>query len=889
MNPYVKIAPMAYNPQEIEKKWQLIWETKRPYKAVNPGEPQFDPNKPHYYVLDMFPYPSGSGLHVGHASGYIGTDIIARKKRMEGFNVLHPMGWDAFGLPAEQYAIQTGQHPRETTDINTANFRKQLKLLGLSYDWDREIDTSDPKYYKWTQWVFLQLYKKGLVYRKEMPVWWCEELKTVLANEEVINGRSERGNFPCERRPLTQWVFKITAYADRLLEDLEGLDWPANVIKMQQDWIGKSEGAEIRFAIDSQNLKTAIEDSVMVFSTRVDTLFGVVAVVLAPEHPLTEKIMASLDPAKCVASDLDTAKSYIAASKSKSDRERKAEVETLTGAFTGAYCTHPLTQEKVPIWIGDYVLADYGTGAVMAVPAHDERDFQLAKAKGLPMLPVIAPHPKNADMFATSSDKEPKCFVDEGVLINSGEFTGLESAVARTKITKKLQELGQGSSRISYKIRDWIFSRQRYWGEPFPLNLTESGEVIPCDEADLPVTLPSMQDFKPAADGSSPLARVREWVTAPKAKDGQQLYRVTDTMPGWAGSCWYYLRFMDPHNDRQAWSQDVAKYWHSVDLYVGGASHAVMHLLYARFWHKALFDLGLVPTKEPFQKLFNQGMVTAFAYKDATQRLVPSDEVEAVGQGFRRKTTGEPVERIITKMAKSLRNVVNPDDVVQSKGCDVLRVYEMFMGPLDAEKPWADEGIAGSEKFLRRVWNLFVNDKDELAPSLKQSLNHSLNPANQAAKGDKKIDQALHKCLKRIDESFVNFNFNTAIAAMMECMNDMHATGSQITKTQGEMFLKMLAPFAPHITSEIWQRLGNVGFIDFAQWPALDLAMLYSDEYELVIQVNGKIRGKKLVDVSIDEPAAIKIAEAEVPDHLAGKQIVKIIFVKNKLINIVVR
>lgn len=855
-----------YNPQEIEPKWQSRWYEKNVYKTYNPGEAGFDPNKKPYYVLDMFPYPSGSGLHVGHASGYIGTDIVARRKRMEGYNVLHPMGWDAFGLPAEQYAIQTGQHPRATTDHNTANFRKQLKLLALSYDWSREVDTSDPKYYKWTQWVFLQLYKKGLIYRKEMPVWWCEELKTVLANEEVINGRSERGNYPCIRKPLTQWVFKITEYADRLLADLDELDWPESIKKQQKDWIGKSLGAEIDFMISDS--KTS--EKITVFSTRPDTLFGVVAVVLAPEHPWVQKLTPE--------SHRKQVNDYILQTQSKSDRERKSEVEESTGVFIGAYCDHPLkSQQKIPIYIADYVLADYGTGSVMSVPAHDERDYRFALKYKMPIHVVIQAK-QNAEV---SSKNPPDCYIEDGYLVDSEEFTGLASEEARVKITEKLEKVKRGRAQMFYKIRDWVFSRQRYWGEPFPFYLNEKNEVVLAQESELPILLPEMKDFKPSADGSSPLARVPEWVNQ-KDAHGNPLKRVTDTMPGWAGSCWYYLRFMDPNNTQRAFADEVVKYWNQVDLYVGGASHAVMHLLYARFWHKILYDLKIVPTKEPFKKLFNQGMVTAFAFKDATGRLVPTDEVETCAQGYRRKSNGEAVERFISKMAKSLRNVVNPDDVIRDRGCDTLRMYEMFMGPLDAEKPWDDVGIAGCEKFLRRVWSFFIDENSQVRAQVKLD-QHAQASVNEA------VEFSLHKCLKRSNYAYDNFTFNTSVAALMEALNELQDSGSQMTRAQSEFFLKILFPLAPHIASELWERFGNKDWLDFASWPQLDESKLQLSQFELVMQVNGKIRKKVMAPLGMTEDAAWKLAETELKEWIDGKAIVKKIFVQNKLFNIVVK
>lgn len=851
-----------YDFKTIEEKWQKRWESEKIYRAKNPGDPGFNSNQKSFYVLDMFPYPSGSGLHVGHASGYIGTDIVARRERMLGKNVLHPMGWDAFGLPAEQHAIQTNQHPRTSTDINTANFRRQLKLIGLSYDWDREIDTSDPKYYRWTQWLFLQLYKKGLVYRKEMPVWWCEELKTVLANEEVINGRSERGNFPCVRRPLTQWVFKITEYAERLLQDLDLLDWPASVKKMQEDWIGKSLGAEIVFPILSS--QQSDPEKITVFSTRPDTLFGVVALVLAPEHPLVNRITTA-DCKKNI-------EAYQNKAAAKSDRERKAETEKITAAFTGAYASHPLTKEKqIPIYIGDYVLADYGTGAVMAVPAHDERDFELANHLGLEKPVVIV----NEKIDPSSSPKQAdSCFTELGFLVNSEEFSGLNSELAKSEIIKKLEQFKLGQGKTTYKIRDWIFSRQRYWGEPFPLLINENDEVVLANESELPVELPPMQNFQPSADGSSPLNRAQEWVNTTGSK-GEKLRRVTDTMPGWAGSCWYYLRFMDPTNANLPFSKECIQYWKQVDLYVGGASHAVMHLLYARFWHKVFFDLGLVTEKEPFKKLFNQGMVTAFAFRDETGRLIPSDEVEQKGMHYFRKSDGKPAERFISKMAKSLRNVVNPDDVIREKGCDAFRMYEMFMGPLDSEKPWTDDGITGCESFLKKFWNTIHEESGALK-------------LNNASESDK-IWRSLHKALKRINDSFEQFNFNTSVAAMMEALNEIREESQAMSLQQLEFFIKMMAPFAPHLASEVWEKLGHQDFIDFASWPGLDESKLIETDFELVLQVNGKIRKKMRVAIDMNEENAVPLAHKELAEFLTGKQIVKTIFVKNKLLNIVVK
>lgn len=834
----------------IDRKWQQKWLTQKAYKAYNPNESGFNPDQKPYYVLDMFPYPSGSGLHVGHASGYIGTDIVARKKHMEGFNVLHPMGWDAFGLPAEQYAIQTGQHPRTTTDQNTANFRKQLQNLGLSYDWDREIDTSHPSYYKWTQWIFLQLYKQGLVYRKEMPVWWCEELKTVLANEEVINGKSERGNYPCERRPLTQWVFRITDYAEKLLTDLDDLDWPESVKKMQRDWVGKSFGARIQFRVT--NADTTLE----VFSTRPDTLFGVVALVLAPEHTLVDQL-TTFDQRSAV-------EAYRRQTSQRSERDRKAEVNQVSACFIGATVEHPLTGEKLPVYIADYVLADYGTGAVMAVPAHDERDYLLAQTVGLPIKRVIQP---SLDQMSEG------CFTEDGILVNSGEFSGLQSEVARSAIVTQLVAKGCGQSQVTYKIRDWIFSRQRYWGEPFPMLLDSHDTVVLVEELDLPVLLPEMSDFQPSPDGSSPLARVPDWVEVTEPS-GRRLRRVTDTMPGWAGSCWYYLRFMDATNEQMPFSKQAVEYWNQVDLYVGGASHAVMHLLYARFWHKVLYDIGIVPTKEPFKKLFNQGMVTAFAFRDESGRLVPTDEVTQNGAAWIRLSDGSKVERFVSKMAKSLRNVVNPDDVIEQKGCDTVRLYQMFMGPLADDKPWDDVGLSGCENFLKRFWNFILDESGN--PRLSQQE----DPRNW---------KALHKALKRVNDSFDHFNFNTSVAAFMECLNDLKETGVLLSKAQLEMLVKMMHPFVPHLTSELWEILGHTNWLHKESWPDLDSSYLVATDFELVFQINGKIRKRKVVPVDISESDVFALAEIELSEQLAGQSIVKKIYVPKKLCNIVVR
>ncbi|MHB1220964.1 MAG: leucine--tRNA ligase [Gammaproteobacteria bacterium] len=852
-----------YKYAEVESRWQSYWEKNQTFRTFSLEESSGANSKPKYYILDMFPYPSGSGLHVGHAAGYIGTDIIARKKRMEGYNVLHPMGWDAFGLPAEQYAMQIGQHPKETTKINADNFRRQLKLIGLSYDWSREINTSDASYYKWTQWLFLKLYEKGLVYEKEESVWWCEDLKTVLANEEVIGGKSERGNHPCVRRPLKQWMIKITAYADRLLDDLEGLDWPNSIKKMQQEWIGKSEGAEINFKVMDSS------ESVTVFTTRPETIFGVTAIVLAPEHRLSS-VLASKNAA---------IQNYIENVINRSERQRQKEVKESSGIFTGLYVLNPFMDEsnslaQIPVFIGDYVLNSYGTGAVMSVPAHNENDFQFSKAYDLPIIEVLEKDLNTA----------PDTFYEgNGKLINSGFLDGRDCSEARKLIIDEVEKRNVGKRCIRYRLRDWLFSRQRYWGEPFPLSYRKDGSVIPSHENELPITLPEMQDFKPSEDGASPLARVSDWVEYKDSSTGEQLSRVTDTMPGWAGSCWYYLRFMDPHETKECFSKKAVEYWQQVDLYVGGAAHAVMHLLYARFWHKVLYDVGLVPTPEPFKTLFNQGLITGHAYKDDTGRLVPSDQVEHRGKKWFSTVTGEEVERFVAKMSKSLKNVVNPDDVIEKYGTDTLRLYEMFMGPLDAEKPWSNEGITGSYKFINRLWNLFIDDLDKLKPQFAIRKNNPLSEKELI------IERGLNRCLVRIDESFKNYNFNIAVAAGMEFINIAYEHSESMNRSQAERFILMLSPLIPHITEELWQQLGHAESLAYQKWPKVIPEYLEEATFELVIQHNGKMRKKVTVDKSLSDEEIKQLACTQLIIDFNSPNIVKMIYVPNRLVNIVVK
>ncbi|MBL8860689.1 MAG: leucine--tRNA ligase [Planctomycetes bacterium] len=860
-----------YEPQTFEKRWQERWLAEGVFAARNPGEPGFDPRAPKYYVLDMFPYPSGSGLHVGHALGYVGTDIVSRRKRMEGFNVLHPMGWDAFGLPAEQYAIQTGKHPRATTDENTRNFRRQLQNIGLSYDWAREIDTSHRDYYRWTQQLFLVLYEQGLAYQAEVPVWWCEELKTVLANEEVINGRSERGNFPCVRRPLKQWMLRITAYAERLLADLDGLDWPESIKIQQREWIGRSEGAEVRFALEGQ------AEPVTVFTTRPDTLWGATFLVLSPEHPLVKPITTG--------AQRSAVEAYVAAAATKSEVDRTDASKEKTGVFTGAFARNPAfdaadPRGRIPVWIADYVLATYGTGAIMSVPGHDQRDFEFARKFDLPIREVVRP-PAGAQGLA-----DGVCFTGDGTAVDSGPIDGLATPLAKQRAIELLAARGTGRARVTYKLRDWLFSRQRYWGEPFPLLHLEDGSVVPVPLDSLPVELPAMEDFKPSSDGSAPLARAQDWVRTTDPRTGRPARRDTDTMPGWAGSCWYWLRFMDPRNERAPFSPEAERYWGPVDLYVGGAAHAVMHLLYARFWHKVFFDAGLVHTKEPFQRLFNQGMVTAFAYQDPTGRLVKNTEVEARGEAFVRKETGEPLAQIVTKMAKQLGNVVNPDDVIAEHGADTFRLYEMFMGPLADSKPWNTRDIPGCRRFLERLWRVYV-DPEGTAP-IRPGL--ARGAAEKPFEGDTAVlERALHKAIQRTADSFRDLNLNTAIAAFMTFVNEATRLAGGLTRSQAQRFLSLVSPFAPHVAEELWSRMGEPGLASQSAVPRAEPRWLEDDEIEVAVQVNGRLRGTARVPRGADGAALESAARAAAAAHLEGKDVAKVVLVPGKLVNFVVR
>ena len=802
---------MSYNHKEIEKKWQKYWAKNNCFNTLD------DPNKEKFYALDMFPYPSGQGLHVGHPEGYTATDILSRMKRAQGYNVLHPMGWDAFGLPAEQYALDTGNDPAEFTKKNIETFRRQINSLGFSYDWNREINTTDPEYYKWTQWIFTILYEIGLAYEAEVAVNWVPELGTVISNEEVIDGKSERGGYDVVRRPMRQWMLKITAYADRLLEDLELVDWPESIKDMQRNWIGRSEGANVTFKV------AGTEESFTVFTTRPDTLFGATYTVLAPELELVKKITTPEQTAAVEA--------YIEETSKKSDLNRTDLAKEKTGVFTGAYAINPVNGQEIPIWIGDYVLASYGTGAIMAVPAHDERDYEFAKTFGIDILPVIA-----------GGDITTEAYTGDGPHINSDFLNGLNKAEAIAKMNEWLEENHVGKKEVSYRLRDWLFSRQRYWGEPIPVIHWEDGTTTTVPESELPLRLPVTSDFRPSGTGESPLANIDEWVNVVDPETGMKGKRETNTMPQWAGSSWYYLRFIDPHNKNEIADFEKLKRWLPVDIYIGGAEHAVLHLLYARFWHKFLYDIGVVPTKEPFQKLYNQGMIL-----------------------------GENNE----KMSKSRGNVVNPDDVVAKYGADTLRLYEMFMGPLDASIAWNENGLEGSRKFLDRVWRLIVDEEGKMRDRIT-----TIN--------DGRLTKVYHQTVNKVTEDMANLHFNTAISQLMVFVNEANKVDA-LPYEYVEGFVQLLAPIAPHIGEELWQILGNEESLTYVPWPTYDEAALEEDEVEVVFQVNGKLRGKQNVarGLSKEELEQIAMNHEAVKEFIEGKTVRKVIAVPDKLVNIV--
>lgn len=800
---------MSFDHHTIEKKWQKYWEDNKTFATDTYSD------KEKVYALDMFPYPSGTGLHVGHPLGYTATDIFSRMKRMQGYEVLHPMGWDAFGLPAEQYALDTGNSPAEFTQKNIATLKRQLQSLGFSYDWDREIDTTDPNYYKWTQWIFKKLFEHDLAYMDEVAVNWCPALGTVLANEEVIDGKSERGGHPVVRKPMKQWMLKITKYADRLLEDLEDLDWPESIKDMQRNWIGRSEGADVTFAIDGY------DEEFVVFTTRPDTLFGATYAVLAPEHPLVKKIVT--------AEQAEGVEAYIKDVQAKTDLERTDLAKEKTGVFTGAYAINPVNNEKIPIWIADYVLITYGTGAIMAVPAHDERDYEFAQTYDLPIVEVVA----GGDI-----SKEP--YIDDGKLVNSGFLNGLDSEAAIEKMIDWLEEHGKGAKKVSYRLRDWLFSRQRYWGEPIPIIHWEDGTMTTVPEEELPLVLPDMDEIKPSGTGESPLAN-SDWIHVVDPETGMKGRRETNTMPQWAGSSWYFLRFIDPHNSDQLADPEALKEWLPVDIYVGGAEHAVLHLLYARFWHKFLYDIGVVPTKEPFQKLFNQGMIL----KDNE------------------------------KMSKSRGNVVDPDDIIASHGADTLRLYEMFMGPLDADVDWSTTGVDGSRRFLDRVWRLVVNEDGSLSDKIVDT-------------SDSSLDKVYHETIKKVTEDYNNLHFNTAISQLMVFVNEANKV-DKIPKQYIEGFTKVLSPITPHVCEELWEILGYSSSISHEPWPTYDASKLVENEIEIVVQVMGRVRSRLNVphDISKEDLEQLALADETIKEWIDGKTVRKVIVVPGKLVNIV--
>ncbi len=843
-----------YEPSVIEPKWQSEWETKKPFKT--PTDLAELKKKPKYYVLDMFPYPSGAGLHVGHPEGYTATDVVARLKRQQGFNVLHPMGWDAFGLPAERAAVRDGIHPAVITKRNVDNFRRQIKRLGFSYDWDREVDTSAADYYRWTQWIFLKLYEKGLAYMAEVPVNWCPALGTVLANEEVKDGKYVETGDPVERRLMKQWMLKITAYGDRLLEDLDGLDWPDGIKEMQRNWIGKSEGAEVTFQVQGTN------ESFTVFTTRPDTLFGATYCTLAPEHALVAKITT---PAQKAAVD-----TYVAEAKNKSELVRKEEAKKKTGVFTGASAINPATGKPVPVWIADYVLASYGTGAIMAVPAHDVRDHEFAKTFGLPIVEVVQ----------GGKDVQAEAFVEEGVAVNSGQLDGLKTLEAKKKMTAWLEEKGLGKKRVQYQLRDWLFSRQRYWGEPFPIIHLEDGSIATVPESQLPVELPHVDEYKPTADGRPPLARAGDAWLGVTLPDGRKGVREVNTMPQWAGSCWYYLRYLDAKNGTQAWNPEIEKYWMPVDLYVGGVEHAVLHLLYARFWHKVLFDCGLVSTKEPFQKLFNQGMILAYSYRSESGKYFYPNEIDDREDGAYVKVTGEKVHKQVEKMSKSRFNVVSPDEVIEQHGADAMRLYELFMGPLEQVKPWQMSGVAGVARFLDRVWRLVVNEETSaLAGKLTDA----------GPESEPELNKALHKCIQAVEKDTLGLRFNTAISHMMTFANE--ATGAKtLPKAIARTFMTVLAPYAPHLAEELWSRLGGEGLVSIAPWPKFDASLVVDDTVTYAVQVLGKLRTEVQAPINATEAEVRALAEADpkMKPWLEGKTVKKFVFVPKRLVNFVV-
>lgn len=887
----VQSTKMEYKFAELEPKWQRYWEENKTFKTKD------DFSKPKYYILDMFPYPSGAGLHVGHPEGYTATDILSRYKRMKGFNVLHPMGYDAFGLPAEQYAIQTGTHPAVTTQKNCDNFRRQIKAIGLSYDWDREINTTDPKYFKWTQWIFKKLYdtyfdeeqqkgrpiselvipedikdqgeeavknyisEKRLAYYDNAQVWWCNSCKTVCANEEVLtDGSHEKCGNPVIRKNLKQWLLRIPHYGERLLNGLEELDWPEGVKDMQRNWIGKSTGAEVDFEIDG------LGKNLRVYTTRPDTLFGATYMVIAPEHELVNEITTGEKRA--------SVEDYIKAAALKSDLDRTDLAKEKTGVFTGRYAINPVNNEKIPIWVADYVLMGYGTGAIMAVPAHDTRDFEFAKTFNIPINCILDPKDVENRGEILAGDA---CWTEDGEYINSAspetglDINGLNKAEGIEKTVAWLEERGLGKATVNFKLRDWLFSRQRYWGEPFPVIHWEDGEVTLVEDNKLPLELPELEEYKPSESGESPLANASDWLVVTD-ENGRKGRRETNTMPQWAGSCWYYLRYIDPLNDDSIFDPKKEQYWMPVDLYIGGAEHAVLHLLYARFWHKVLFDLGVVSTDEPFQKLFNQGMILAFAYETAAGAKVSSDLVEEKDGKFFHTETGEELKQIVAKMSKSLKNVMNPDDVIERYGADSLRLYEMFMGPLDERKPWAENGVKGVFNFLARAYRFFANSENIVE-----------------GEEDTEVAKLLHQTIKKVAFDIENLKFNTGISALM-VFNNLAIKKGKVTKTTAETFAKILSPFAPHMGEELWSMYGNKESLAYEPWPEVDESLLKEDTHEYPVSFNGKMRFKieLPLDMPKDEIEKTVLADERAAKWMEGKTVRKFIFVPKKIINIAI-
>ena len=844
--------------ESIEPKWQKFWEENKTFKAI---EDEKYPKEKRMYVLDMFPYPSAAGLHVGHPEGYTATDIYCRYLRMNGYNVLHPMGFDSFGLPAENYAIKTGTHPKTTTNANIEHFTKQIKSLGFSYDWDRCVSTCEPDYYKWTQWIFIQLYKKGLAYEAQTPINWCPSCMTGLANEEVKEGKCERCGSQVTHKTIRQWILKITEYADRLDKDLEGLDWPESVKAMQHNWIGKSTGAEVTFTVADKD-GNPTDKNLTVYTTRCDTLFGATYMVVSPEHQIIDSITTP--------EQADAVKKYQEDAAKKSDLERTDLAKDKTGVFSGSYAINPVNGKLIPIWIADYVLISYGTGAIMAVPAHDDRDWEFAKKFNLPIIEVLK----------SEVDVQKQAWTQDGIHVNSEFLDGLNKKDAIEKMLEFLEEKKIGRKAINYKLRDWVYSRQRYWGEPIPLIHCPECGTVPVPDDQLPLELPEVKSYQPTGTGESPLAAIDSWVNCTCPKCGKPAKRETNTMPQWGGSCWYYLRYLDAHNDKQFCSPESEKYWMPVDLYIGGAEHAVLHLLYARFWHKVLYDLGLVSTKEPFQRLVNQGMITSFAFQRKNKTLVPTDEVEQKEDGkYYEKATGEELEQIVAKMSKSLKNVVNPDDEIKEYGADSVRMYEMFMGPLTMSKPWSTQGIVGIHRFLEKVWAVSEKPMNDIDISVKLEDKALISARKTFA-----------QTIKKVTDDTATLNFNTAISQMMIFINEISKL-PEIPKAMWSDFVKVLSPYAPHLGEELWQKLGNSNTIAYEKWPVFSEDFAKDDSKTIVVMVNGKKRDTFDAPVDTDQETLKKMAfdREAVKKFTDGHEIIKTIVVPNKIVTIVVK